>query len=99
MGSDTDGEELGKFGNIARVQKIYDGPGQPRPLSVPKVELELLPGAKITAEQILRDLKNGDPPIAAYTVNGKFCLNTQCLKLGEEKIVADRITDILRELR
>jgi L-seryl-tRNA(Ser) seleniumtransferase len=83
-----------ELGDFARVRKMYEGPNQPRPLCVPKVELE--PRSGVTADQILRDLKNGVPPIIGYVVDGKFCLNTQCLKPGEEKIVAERVAVILQ---
>ncbi len=88
--------ELGKFANTRKVSKMYYGPGQPRPSCVPKVELELFNG--VSAEEILETLKQGEPSIVTYVRQGKLYLNMQCIQPGEEKIVTERLSHLLRNL-
>ena len=83
-----------RFKRVAKVRKIYGGPRQPRPTIVPKVEIEL-PVGGINADDFVKELRAGDPPIAAYAVEGKLYLNVQCLKDGDEKIVAERMLQLL----
>jgi uncharacterized pyridoxal phosphate-dependent enzyme len=89
--------ELGKFDKVVKVKKMYASHDQPRPLCVPKVELEYLPGVSTSAERMFHDLKKGEPSIIGYVLGGKFYLSPQCLKPGEEKIVSERVAEILRE--
>jgi len=87
--------ELRKNG-IRNVDKIYpSGFGHPRPVCIPRVEIR--PPAGETAEDLLRKLREEDPPIYAYSFDNTLYISPQCLRDGEEKIVAERIIKILKK--
>jgi len=92
--------KLRNFSEIAKVSKEYGGPGHPRPLLVPKVEFEF-EAVKIDspADWIYRELKNGDPSIVGYVLEGKFYLSPQCLKTGEIEIVILRVSELLNKMK
>jgi L-seryl-tRNA(Ser) seleniumtransferase len=90
--------ELSKYSNAGNVKKMYDGPGQPRPSCVPKVELELHTDKGISAAEIMDKLKDDEPSILTYVRGGKLYLNTQCIQPDEEKIVVQRLANILRNM-
>lgn len=75
---------------VKRVQPSYD---HPRPVSIRRVELEFRD--RFIADELSGKLRAGDPPIYAYVMRGKLYLNPQCLRRGEEKIIASRIAEIL----
>jgi len=52
----------------------------------------------ITAAEIHKMLLEGDPPIYVHQVENQIIINPQCLQDGEEKIIAQRIKEILREI-
>jgi L-seryl-tRNA(Ser) seleniumtransferase len=85
--------ELSKCSDL-KVSRVLPTYGHPRPVSIPRVELEFHKG--MTADEVSRRLRNGDPPIFAYVMGNKLYLNPQCLCNGEEEIVVSRITEILR---
>jgi seryl-tRNA(Sec) selenium transferase len=84
--------ELSKCSGV-RVNRILPKHGHPRPVSIPRVELELHNG--MTGDEVSRRLLNGDPSIFAYVINNRLYLNPQCLRDGEEENVVSRITEIL----
>lgn len=85
--------ELSKRSDL-KVSRVLPGYGHPRPVSIPRVELEFHNG--MTAEEVSRRLLNGDPPIFAYVVGNRLYLNPQCLCDREEEIVVSRITEIVQ---
>jgi L-seryl-tRNA(Ser) seleniumtransferase len=85
--------ELSKRSDL-KVSRVFPGYGHPRPVSIPRVELEFHNG--MTAEEVSRRLLNGDPPIFAYVMGNRLYLNPQCLCDEEEKVVVSRIADILQ---
>jgi L-seryl-tRNA(Ser) seleniumtransferase len=85
--------ELSKCSDL-KVSRVLPTYGHPRPVSIPRVELEFHKG--IAADEVSRRLRNGDPPIFAYVMGNNLYLNPQCLCNGEEEIVVSRITEILR---
>jgi L-seryl-tRNA(Ser) seleniumtransferase len=85
--------ELSRCNNL-KVSRVLPGYGHPRPVSIPRVQLEFHNG--MTADEVSTRLRNGDPQIFAYVVGNRLYLNPQCLCDGEEKVVVSRITDILQ---
>lgn len=80
---------------IKNVAKIYpSGFGHPRPVCIPRVEIP--PPKDESADKLLERLRKWDPPIYAYTFEGKLYINPQCLRDGEEKIVAEALKTILK---
>jgi seryl-tRNA(Sec) selenium transferase len=84
--------ELSKCSGV-EVNRILPRHGHPRPVSIPRVELEFHNG--MTGDEVSRKLLNGDPSIFAYVINDRVYLNPQCLCDGEEEFVVSRITEIL----
>ncbi len=78
------------------VRKIYEGPDQPRPAYVPKVEVQLS-SSRIKAEEIVSKLRHCATPIAAYSIGGNLYLNPQCLRTGEEEIVIARLLELVQQ--
>jgi len=80
---------------IEGVGIIYpSGFRHPRPPYIPRVEIEL--GTEREAEALLGELRAGDPPIYAYRVGSRVYVNPQCLRSGEEVVVAERLAAALR---
>jgi L-seryl-tRNA(Ser) seleniumtransferase len=80
---------------VRNISKIYpSGFGHSRPACVPRVEIQ--PPDNETADNLLRKLREEDPPIYAYTFRDKLYISPQCLSDGEEKIVAEKIIKILK---
>jgi len=77
-----------------KVSRVLPGHGHPRPVSIPRIELEFHNG--MTADEVSIRLRNGDPPIFAYVMGNRLYLSPQCLSDGEEEVVVSRITDILQ---
>ena len=84
---------LSKCSNL-KVSRVLPRYGHPRPVSIPRIELEFHNG--MTADEVSIRLRNGDPPIFAYVMGNRLYLNPQCLCDGEEEVVVSRITDILQ---
>jgi L-seryl-tRNA(Ser) seleniumtransferase len=78
----------------ARVKIIHPGFGHPRPICVPRVELELK-NTELTAEDVANQLRQGEMPIYTYVIAGKLYINPQCLRDGEEGVLARRLANIL----
>jgi L-seryl-tRNA(Ser) seleniumtransferase len=79
---------------VEGVEIVYpEGIRHPRPPCIPRVEIRL--GTEHEAERLLEGLRAGDPPIYAYRVESRVYINPQCLRGGEERVVAERL---LREL-
>lgn len=80
---------------IKNVAKMYpSGFGHPRPVCIPRVEI--LPPGNESAENLLKRLRQWDPPIYAYTFGEKLYISPQCLRDGEEKIVSEALKKILK---
>jgi uncharacterized pyridoxal phosphate-dependent enzyme len=77
-----------------KVSRVLPRYGHPRPVSIPRVELEFHNG--MTADEVSMRLRNGDPAIFAYVMANRLYLNPQCLCDGEEEVVVSRITEILQ---
>ncbi|MEM1518033.1 MAG: aminotransferase class V-fold PLP-dependent enzyme [Nitrososphaerota archaeon] len=83
-----------KNNGLKNINKFYPkGFGHPRPAIVPRVEID--PPESLTSEEILVKLQESEPPIYAYEFDGKIYINPQCLRDGEEKIIANRLIEIL----
>ncbi len=86
--------ELTKAG-IKNVIKMYpSGFGHPRPVCIPRVEIQ--PPNDESADKLLIKLRQCDPPIYAYSFRDKLYINPQCIRDGEEEIVAKMLKKILR---
>jgi len=85
--------ELSKKCSGLEVNRVLPGHNHPRPVSIPRVELQFHNG--ITADEVSRKLRGGDPPIFAHVMDNRLYLNPQCLRDGEEEVVVHRITEIL----
>jgi len=81
---------------IRNVRKFYPtGFGHSRPAIIPRVEIH--PTEKMGVDEMQKKLREGDPPIYAYTFDDKLYISPQCLKDGEEKVVAERLIKILKQ--
>jgi L-seryl-tRNA(Ser) seleniumtransferase len=85
--------QLSKCSDL-KVNRALPKYGHPRPVSIPRIELEFHNG--MTADEVSTRLRNGEPPIFAYVMRNRLYLNPQCLCDGEEEVVVSRITDILQ---
>jgi seryl-tRNA(Sec) selenium transferase len=86
--------ELSRNG-LNKVRKIYPTDfGHPRPVCIPRVEIQ--PPENDKADNLLQKLREEDPPIYAYTFGNKLYINPQCVRDGEEKIIAERIIKIMQ---
>ncbi|MEM0382371.1 MAG: aminotransferase class V-fold PLP-dependent enzyme [Nitrososphaerota archaeon] len=81
---------------VDAVAKIYPGGGfeHPRPSCIPRVEVRL--SSPEMAEEVLKTLREDDPPIQLYSIRERIYINPQCLRDGEEKIVAEKLAEKLR---
>ena len=66
----------------------------PRPMTIPKVEITTKL-SKLTPENMEQELRNGNPSIHAYSMEGKLYVNPQCLLEGDERIVAKKLRELL----
>jgi L-seryl-tRNA(Ser) seleniumtransferase len=78
------------------VRRITPDIEHPRPATIPRVEIDPN-GKRINASAILERLRSSSPPIYAYSIADRVYLNPQCLQVGEEAIVAERLVTILSE--
>jgi len=79
-----------------KARKVLPSLGHPRPVSIPRVEVEVSSGG-ITGEWLVENLRKMSPPIYSYSINGKLYLNPQCLKEGEEEIVVSSLKSVLSQ--
>ena len=88
--------ELDRVPNVsARVVMPRRGP---RPLVIPRAEVTLDEDALgMSVEEVIDKLRNGDPAIEVWKVPGEpmIHLNPQCLVDGQEKIIVERLKEIL----
>jgi uncharacterized pyridoxal phosphate-dependent enzyme len=77
-----------------KARRVSPSFGHPRPVSIPRVEVEVSSGVK-TSEWLVENLRKMSPPIYSYSINGKLYLNPQCLKEGEEEIVVSSLKSLL----
>ncbi|MEM2875385.1 MAG: hypothetical protein QXL67_00300, partial [Candidatus Bathyarchaeia archaeon] len=89
-------EELSKVPKV-KVRVTIPDRG-PRPLCIPRVEVCLDEGALgLATSEVIKRLKAGNPAVEVWRVPGQpvIYLNPQCLLDGEEKLVVERLKDIL----
>jgi uncharacterized pyridoxal phosphate-dependent enzyme len=67
---------------------------RPRPPMVPKVQLNLK-GSGVSFDEIQQDLMKRDPNVFLYSLGDNLIINPHCLVEGEQKIVAERLIEIL----
>lgn len=80
---------------LESVGKIYPrGFEHPRPPCIPRVEVRL--SSPEEAEEVLKSLREGDPPIYLYSIHERIYINPQCLRDGEERVVAEKLAEMLR---
>jgi L-seryl-tRNA(Ser) seleniumtransferase len=78
----------------AKVSKMMPGWGQARPLTIPRVMIQLkTPKA---AKAVVAGLKENDPPIYVYSSGKEVFINPQCLKDDEVDIVISRLQQLLK---
>jgi uncharacterized pyridoxal phosphate-dependent enzyme len=63
------------------------------PFDVPRVLLRILPALGMNRDDIVRRLKEGDPPVYVLPVGRDIAVTTQSLRLGDEDVVAARIRE------
>ena len=77
----------------ARARRVWPGYGQPRPLSVPRLELEMeTPRA---AQALVAELKRSDPPIYVTIIGKSVFVNPPCMAEAEDELVVSRLREIL----
>ena len=86
---------LDEFSGLAHIKTERGWPseaGQPMPLAL----IHFLPGLKITRDQVIEQLKQGDPYIEVAP-NGEdaIAVNPQTLSAGEDRLIAARLKEIL----
>jgi seryl-tRNA(Sec) selenium transferase len=67
---------------------------QPRPATTPRVEIQTR-GRPKQARKIVQELRAAEPQIVAYDIGENLYINPQCLRDGEEEVIAARLTKIL----
>lgn len=65
----------------------------PRPVTIPRVEVEF--NNNVDANVIANNLKYHNPPIYCLVDKGKLYINPQCLRTGEEKMVSNAILQLI----
>ncbi|MDH5362554.1 MAG: aminotransferase class V-fold PLP-dependent enzyme [Aigarchaeota archaeon] len=88
-------DELSAIPHIT-VEKVFpDETGCP----IPRAKLRLDEGRlRLTAGEVANALRNGTPPIVVrefYVGEGVLVLDAMCLRDGEERVVAERLQEIL----
>jgi len=78
---------------VREADPAYD---HPRPVCIPRVELEF-PSQALGADEVARRLREGEPPIYAYVMNQRLYINPQCLRSGEERMIVSRLSRLLSE--
>jgi uncharacterized pyridoxal phosphate-dependent enzyme len=71
---------------------------RPRPAEVPKVQISPR-SVGISCSEFQEGLKNSDPPVYTYAIGEDLIINTHCLKDGEEKIVVEKVLEVLSKLK
>lgn len=86
-------DELSELDNISVLRNFPSEAGQPMPRAEIRFDEEKL---GMTRNEVVTQLRQGEPSIevASSGANGIF-LNPQTLKSGQEKIIADRIKQII----
>ena len=88
-------ERLSELPGVNARQIYPAGPGR-RPGTIPRASIgwdETTLG--LTIQKAVEKLYAGDPPIAVSSAEGSLMINPQTLDWGEERIVADRIYELL----
>jgi L-seryl-tRNA(Ser) seleniumtransferase len=77
----------------ARARNILPPYGHPRPLTIPRLELELkTPEA---AQELVSGLKRNDPPILVWNIGNKVFVNPQCVAEEEDVVIVSRLKKLL----
>ena len=77
----------------AKVRKIMPPYGHPRPLTIPRLELELK--TQKAAQELVAGLKRNDPPILVWNIGNKVFVNPQCVAEGEDTAIVSRLKKLL----
>lgn len=79
--------------------KRYD-PSQPRvqPPVIPRLLLAVNPDFPLTAGDILRELRNGSPPIVLDRIRDGLIINFHTLTPEESKVVEARLVEVLHQV-
>lgn len=75
-----------------RAKKIYPGLGHPRPVIIPRAEIEVR-DKRMTAYDLMLRLRSGKPRIFTYVVDDKLYINPQCMNDDEVDVVVKRILE------
>jgi uncharacterized pyridoxal phosphate-dependent enzyme len=88
-------ERLGVLPGVTTRRVFPIGPGR-RPGTIPRAYVQWDTAALgLTIQEAVEQLYTGDPPIAVGSDEGALVLNPQTLDVGEERIVADRVYELL----
>ena len=77
----------------AKARKILPPYGHPRPLTIPRLELELK--TQKAAQELVAGLKRNDPPILVWNIGNKVFVNPQCVAEGEDVAIVSRLKKLL----
>jgi uncharacterized pyridoxal phosphate-dependent enzyme len=80
------------------ARKAWVGLGHPRPVSIPRVEVELI-DIGMGPKEVVDRLYQGEPRIRIYTANGRLYISPQCLREEEDRIVIQRLIEVLTRNR
>ncbi|MDA4136496.1 MAG: aminotransferase class V-fold PLP-dependent enzyme [Thaumarchaeota archaeon] len=78
----------------AKVSRIWPPYGHPRPLTIPRVELELKTAK--AAQALVAGLKQNKPPIYVWNIENKVFINPQCVAEEEDEVIVHRLKQLLR---
>ena len=90
-------ERIGSLPGVT-VRRVFPvGPGR-RPGTIPRAYVEWDVGiVRVTVQEIVDSLLDGDPPIVVGAADDALVLNPQTLDPGEEEIIADRLHQLLND--
>jgi L-seryl-tRNA(Ser) seleniumtransferase len=78
----------------AKTRKIMPPYGHPRPLTIPRLELELK--TQKAAQELVAGLKRNDPPIFVWNIGNKVFVNPQCVAEREDAAIVSRLKELLQ---
>jgi uncharacterized pyridoxal phosphate-dependent enzyme len=79
------------------VERIIGPREEPElhPFDVPRALITIAPSSGIERDDVIRSLKNGNPPVHVLSVGNRIVVTTQGLRDGDEDIVANRLCEIM----
>jgi L-seryl-tRNA(Ser) seleniumtransferase len=88
-------QALGALAGV-RARRVCPVPPGIQPNTIPRAYVEWDAAALgLTVDQAVAGLRDGEPPVAAGSSEGALVLNPQVLAPGEERMVAERIKELL----